>query len=114
MNQQDERRRTKARASVGAGVWKSSQKWSVQRSAIRSIPWLDLYGAACALSSSIQRAAIGQILEICFLCADRLNAVTLQRNTRNAPLWIGMKICDQEHSIFDRPVALHLYFRCLD
>jgi len=25
------------RASLGVGVWKSSQKWSVQRSAVRSI-----------------------------------------------------------------------------
>jgi hypothetical protein len=29
------------RASVGVGMWKSSQKWSVQRSAVRSIAWLD-------------------------------------------------------------------------
>src|SRR5206468_12255718 len=28
------------RASLGLGVWKSSQKWSVQRSAVRSIAWL--------------------------------------------------------------------------
>src|SRR5439155_10539988 len=28
------------RASVGLKVWKSSQKWSVQRSAVRSIAWL--------------------------------------------------------------------------
>jgi hypothetical protein len=30
------------RASLGVEVWKSSQNWSVQRSAIRSIAWLDL------------------------------------------------------------------------
>ncbi len=29
------------RASVGMKVWKSSQKWSVRRSAVRSIAWLD-------------------------------------------------------------------------
>jgi hypothetical protein len=29
------------RASLGVEVWKSSQKWSVQRSAVRSIAWLD-------------------------------------------------------------------------
>ena len=29
------------RASLGVGVWKSSQKWNVQRSAVRSIAWLD-------------------------------------------------------------------------
>jgi hypothetical protein len=30
------------RASLGMNVWKSSQKWSAQRSAVRSIAWLDL------------------------------------------------------------------------
>ena len=30
------------RASLGVKVWKSSQKWSVQRSAVRSIAWLDV------------------------------------------------------------------------
>ena len=29
------------RASLGVKVWKSSQNWSVQRSAVRSIAWLD-------------------------------------------------------------------------
>ncbi len=29
------------RASFGVNVWKSSQKWSAQRSAVRSIAWLD-------------------------------------------------------------------------
>jgi hypothetical protein len=28
------------RASLGVKGWKSSQKWSVQRSAVRSIAWL--------------------------------------------------------------------------
>ena len=28
------------RASVGVRMWKSSQKWSVQRSAVRSVAWL--------------------------------------------------------------------------
>ena len=32
------------RASLGVKVWKSSQKWSVQRSAVRSIAWLGLCG----------------------------------------------------------------------
>src|SRR4051794_26677783 len=31
------------RASLGVEVWKSSQKWSVQRSAVRSIAWLGLF-----------------------------------------------------------------------
>ncbi len=34
------------RASIGVEVWKSSQKWSVQRSAVRSIAWLDLFALA--------------------------------------------------------------------
>jgi hypothetical protein len=36
------------RALLGAEVWKSFQKGSVQRSAVRSIAWLDLL-VACAL-----------------------------------------------------------------
>ena len=31
----------RGRASLGVEVWKSSQKWSAQRSAVRSIAWLD-------------------------------------------------------------------------
>src|SRR5207249_5350547 len=31
----------RGRASLGVEVWKSSQRWSVQRSAVRSIAWLD-------------------------------------------------------------------------
>jgi len=31
-------------APLGVKVWKSSQKWSVQRSAVRSIAWLDVTG----------------------------------------------------------------------
>ena len=30
------------RASLGMEVWKSSQKWSARRSAVRSIAWLGL------------------------------------------------------------------------
>ena len=30
----------RGRASLGVKVWKSSQEWSVERSAIRSIAWL--------------------------------------------------------------------------
>ena len=36
------------RASLGGKVWKSSQKWSVRRSAVRSIAWLDVL---CAVKS---------------------------------------------------------------
>jgi hypothetical protein len=31
----------RGRASLGMEGWKSSQKWSAQRSAVRSIAWLD-------------------------------------------------------------------------
>ena len=34
----------RGRGSRGMKVWKSSQKWSVQRSAVRSIAWLGLWG----------------------------------------------------------------------
>src|SRR5436309_9429275 len=34
----------RGRASLGVEVWKSSQKWSAQRSAVRSIAWLGLCG----------------------------------------------------------------------
>ena len=33
-------------ASLGGEMWKSSQKWSVRRSAVRSIAWLDVLCAA--------------------------------------------------------------------
>src|SRR5207247_8827854 len=41
----------RGRASLGVKVWKSSQKWSVRRSAVRSIAWLGLCGLFDALSS---------------------------------------------------------------
>ena len=31
----------RGRASLGVEVWKSFEKWSAQRSAVRSIAWLD-------------------------------------------------------------------------
>ena len=34
----------RGRTSIGVEVWKSSQKWSVRRSAVRSIAWLGLCG----------------------------------------------------------------------
>src|SRR5437016_12241929 len=33
----------RGRASLGVKVWRSSQKWSVQRSTVRSIAWLGLF-----------------------------------------------------------------------
>jgi hypothetical protein len=38
----------RGRASLEVEVWKSFQKWSVQRSAVRSIAWLGLRKAKCA------------------------------------------------------------------
>ena len=32
------------RASLGMEIWESSQEWSAQRSAVRSIAWLGLCG----------------------------------------------------------------------
>ena len=37
----------RGRASLGVEVWKSSQKWRAQRSAVRSIAWLDVFVRAC-------------------------------------------------------------------
>jgi hypothetical protein len=34
------------RASLGMKIWKSFQKWGVQRSAVRSIAWLGLVAHA--------------------------------------------------------------------
>src|SRR5436190_8037883 len=42
------------RASIGLNVWKSSQKWSVRRSAVRSIAWLD-GSRGCSLLCDITR-----------------------------------------------------------
>ena len=36
----------RGRASLGVEGWKSSQKWSAQRSAVRSIAWLDACDAS--------------------------------------------------------------------
>src|SRR2546423_12599573 len=44
----------RGRASLGVKVWKSSQKWSAQRSAVRSIAWLDLFTVATPCCRSPQ------------------------------------------------------------
>ena len=38
----------RGRASVAVKVWKSSQKWIAQRSAVRSIAWLDAFECSLA------------------------------------------------------------------
>jgi hypothetical protein len=40
------------RASLGVQVWKSSQKWSAQRSIVRSIAWLDLWRRTVKIMAS--------------------------------------------------------------
>jgi hypothetical protein len=44
----------RSRASVGVEVWKSCQKWSVQRSAVRSIAWLGLWGQRSYVLSNLR------------------------------------------------------------
>ena len=44
----------RGRASLGVEVWKSSQKWRAQRSAVRSIAWLDV-GVEIAVNAGEQR-----------------------------------------------------------
>jgi len=39
------------RASIEVKAWKSSQEWSVQRSAVRSIAWLDAFVVIIALAA---------------------------------------------------------------
>src|SRR5689334_14196292 len=48
----------RGRVSIGVEVWKSSQKWSAQRSAVRSIAWLDhlLFNCEFLLDCSFERA----------------------------------------------------------
>src|SRR5437762_13599468 len=50
------------RASLGLGVWKSSQKWSVLRSAVRSIAWLGLSRGKHSLVSSDARQYLLNLL----------------------------------------------------
>ena len=50
----------RGRISIGVEVWKSSQKWSVRRSAVRSIAWLD---AACGIG-------LGKVLILQLLPSD--------------------------------------------
>src|SRR3954451_2552413 len=47
----------RGRASLGVEVGKSSQKWSVQRSAVRSIAWLDLLVGWITEAKSNERKA---------------------------------------------------------
>jgi hypothetical protein len=51
------------RASIGVEVWKASQEWSAQRSAVRSIAWLGVFVASmCGLN-------IGDIEDSAFIQA---------------------------------------------
>jgi len=51
------------RASLGVEVWKSSQKWSVQRSAVRSITWLDDFVVSHVIACGSETATSGHYSE---------------------------------------------------
>src|SRR5205823_10349769 len=45
----------RGRTSLGVEVWKSSQKWSVRRSAVRFIAWLGVFACSGDLNDPIIR-----------------------------------------------------------
>ncbi len=52
------------RASIGLKVWNSFQKWSVRRSAVRSIAWLDdliTLERVCDNFQAAQRYEVGDV-----------------------------------------------------
>ncbi|MEY2495727.1 MAG: hypothetical protein QOD12_2725 [Verrucomicrobiota bacterium] len=51
----------RGRALLGVKVWKPSQKWSVQRSAVRSIAWLDDGYSRYTVESEIKKVACVRI-----------------------------------------------------
>jgi hypothetical protein len=59
------------RASVGVEVWKSSQKWSVQRSVVRSIAWLDVLASLTQRIPSPRRSTGG--LHLATYCSEAGN-----------------------------------------
>jgi hypothetical protein len=69
----------RGRASLGVKVWKSSQEWSVQRSDVRSIAWLDDLRAITAdvtphpnvVSARILPANVRSLVLHATLIADR-------------------------------------------
>jgi hypothetical protein len=64
------------RASLGVNVWKSSQKWSAQRSAVRSIAWLGLFGGCgsrISMMSDNVKCADGLKCEVGIICVNKGN-----------------------------------------
>ena len=54
----------RGRASLGVKVWRSSQKWSVRRSAVRSIAWLGASRAIVNASLTIG-ATVSSVMRRC-------------------------------------------------
>jgi hypothetical protein len=69
----------RGRASVGVKVWKSSQKWSVQWSAVRSIAWLDreCCGTLIVLIKTVARDGLPVASRAGFeIAAERVKSAT--------------------------------------
>jgi hypothetical protein len=55
----------RGRARLAVEVWKSSQKWSVQRSVVRSIAWLGLFVEVhYGIWSNLRRRAVEMSLNL--------------------------------------------------
>jgi hypothetical protein len=65
----------RVRVSPGVEVWKSSQNWSVRRSAVRSIAWLGLVDPIAWLGASVALA-----LSRCINIELKLNVALPKRN----------------------------------
>src|SRR5947207_14203922 len=61
----------RGRASLGVEVWKPSQKWSVQRSAVRSIAWLGLLRGESLDMTCSPVHRISRVFGRCAVAADR-------------------------------------------
>ena len=76
----------RGRASLGVEVWKSSQKWIVQRSGVRSIAWLDGLSARDKLINSHPLTVV-----VWKLALDRDSQPRLERgpNLGGFPTWLS-------------------------
>src|SRR5262249_10393376 len=68
------------RASLGIKMWKSSQKWTVQRSAVRSIAWLGVSGLADHVEYEVRLGKHRHVAAVALKggCAHSLGEKTLQ------------------------------------
>src|SRR5215831_16282546 len=68
------------RASLGIKMWKSSQKWTVQRSAVRSIAWLGVCGLADHVEYGVRLGKHRHVAAVDLKggCAHALGEETLQ------------------------------------